>query len=43
VSVANPRWGGLFGYRGWFTVEERAVQANDVPRHVRPLREERRE
>ncbi|MDQ3823777.1 MAG: DUF4166 domain-containing protein [Actinomycetota bacterium] len=43
VSVANPRWGPLFGYRGWFTVEERAVRPEDVPRHVRPLREERRE
>ena len=43
VSVANPRWGQLFGYRGWFTVEERRVRPEDVPRHVRPFREERRE
>jgi Domain of unknown function (DUF4166) len=43
VSVTNPRWGPLFGYRGWFTVEERPVAPADVPRHVRPLREERRE
>jgi hypothetical protein len=43
VSVSNPRWGNLFGYRGWFTVEERKVSPTDIPRHVRPLREERRE
>ena len=43
VSVTNPRWGPLFGDRGWFTVEERRVPPEDVPRHVRPLREERRE
>jgi hypothetical protein len=43
VSVTNPRWGRLFGYRGWFTAEERGVRPEDVPRHVRPLREERRE
>jgi hypothetical protein len=43
VAVTNPRWGRLFGYRGWFTVDERRVGPDDVPRHVRPLREERRE
>jgi hypothetical protein len=43
VSVANPRWGRLFGYRGWFTVEERRVEPHEIPRHVRPLREESRE
>ena len=43
VTVTNPRWGPLFGYHGWFTVEERPVDANEIPRHVRPLREERRE
>jgi hypothetical protein len=41
VSVANPRFGPLFGYRGWFEVEER--RGSDVPDDVRPRREERRE
>jgi hypothetical protein len=43
VSVTNPRWGPLFGYRGWFAAEERRVRPDQIPRHVRPLREERRE
>jgi hypothetical protein len=43
VSVTNPRWGPLFGYRGWFTAEERPCAPEDVPLHVRPAREERRE
>ena len=43
VSVANPRWGRLFGYRGWFTVDWKQVRPDEIPRHVRPIREERRE
>ena len=43
VSVTNPRFGRLFGYRGWFEVEERQVPPGEIPGHVRPRREERRE
>jgi hypothetical protein len=43
VSVSNPRFGRLFGYRGWFEVEERPVADGMVPDQVRPRREERRE
>ena len=44
VAVTNPRWGPLFGYRGWFTVDWKDVRRpEEIPRHVRPLREERRE
>jgi hypothetical protein len=41
VDVRNPRWGRLFGYRGSFAVEERAVTA--IPPSLRPRREERRD
>jgi hypothetical protein len=43
VAVRNPRWGPLFGYRGSFDVEWRRTTAGEVPPHVRPRREERRE
>jgi hypothetical protein len=43
VSVSNPRFGRLFGYSGWFEVEERPVADGMVPDEVRPRREERRE
>jgi hypothetical protein len=43
VRVASARYGRLFGYRGWFEVEERRVGPGDIPPHVLPLREERRE
>jgi len=43
VSVANPRFGLLFGYRGWFEVEERPVPDRAVPADVPSRREERRE
>ena len=43
VSVSNRRLGPLFGYRGWFEVEEVACRPEDVPADVRPVREERRE
>ena len=41
VDVHNSRWGRLFGYRGSFDVEWRRV--DDVPEHIRPRRQERRE
>lgn len=41
VSVSNKAWGPLFGYRGWFQAE--MLSAQDVPGHLRPVREERRE
>ncbi len=43
VAVTNPRWGPLFGYRGWFEVQEKAVGPGEIPREVLPVREERRE
>ena len=43
VQVHNRIWGPLFGYRGSFDVEWRTLGAEAVPRHVLPLRQERRE
>jgi Domain of unknown function (DUF4166) len=43
VSVRNPFWGPLFGYRGWFTVEWKRCEAGELPSHVKPMREEFRE
>jgi hypothetical protein len=43
VRVSNDRWGPLFGYSGSFTVEWRPVAGNDIPEHILPRREERRE
>lgn len=43
VRVNNPVFGPLFGYRGSFDVEYISVQADDIPTHVKPHREERRE
>jgi hypothetical protein len=43
VDVRNRTWGRLFGYRGRFDVEWATVGAGGVPRHVLPLRQERRE
>jgi hypothetical protein len=43
VEVKNPFWGPLFGYKGWFTVEETKCSRNDIPRNLFPIREERRE
>lgn len=44
VDVRNRIWGRLFGYRGYFDVEMlNEVGPKDIPRHVRPIREERRE
>jgi hypothetical protein len=43
VDVRNRAWGRLFGYRGWFDVEWRPCDPEEVPPHVKPVREERRE
>jgi hypothetical protein len=43
VRVTNRTWGPLFGYRGWFTAEWPPCSRETIPRHVRPVREERRE
>jgi len=43
VDVHNPVWGKLFGYRGSFEAEFFPCETKNVPRHVRPVREERRE
>ena len=43
VRVVNHTWGPLFGYRGSFDAEFRRVALAEIPPHVKPLREERRE
>ncbi|MCI0363770.1 MAG: DUF4166 domain-containing protein [Phycisphaerales bacterium] len=43
VEVRNKTWGPLFGYRGSFDVEWKPCAPDQVPAHVKPLREERRE
>ena len=43
VNVANPTFGPLFGYRGSFTVNQRACTRDEIPLDVLPVREERRE
>lgn len=43
VEVRNPRFGRLFGYRGWFEIQEQPCAPEEVPADVRPVREERRE
>ena len=43
VEVTNRFWGKLFGYHGWFTIQERPCSSEEVPEDVKPLREERRE
>lgn len=42
VRVSNKFFGPLFGYRGSFDVEYIPVEG-DVPPHVKPVREERKE
>jgi Domain of unknown function (DUF4166) len=42
VDVSNRTWGPLFGYRGSFDIEWRRVDA-EVPSHILPARQERRE
>ncbi len=41
VSVTNPRWGKLFGYKGSFDVDY--LDVAEVPARVKPLREEVRD
>jgi hypothetical protein len=43
VAVHNRRWGPLFGYRGSFDVEWRALAPSAPPESILPIREERRE
>jgi len=43
VSVSNPVFGKLFGYRGRFTVTESPCAGGQIPRDVLPVREELRE
>lgn len=43
VDVRNSMWGRLFGYRGSFAAEFFRCELKDVPGHVMPVREERRE
>ena len=43
VDVRNKVWGPLFGYRGSFNVEWREHAAGEVPSHILPHRQERRE
>jgi hypothetical protein len=43
VRVSNPRWGPLFGYRGHFEVEWRALGAAELPAGIQPQRVEARE
>jgi hypothetical protein len=43
VQVNNKFFGPLFGYRGSFDVEYVPIAERDVPQHVKPVREERRE
>jgi Domain of unknown function (DUF4166) len=43
VRVANRTWGPLFGYKGHFDVEWRAVLSGEVPQILLPRRTESRE
>lgn len=43
VQVHNKIFGPLFGYRGSFDVEHTPIASNEIPLHVKPVREERRE
>jgi hypothetical protein len=43
VNVHNRVWGPLFGYRGSFVVDWLDMRERDVPRHVLPSRQERRD
>ena len=43
VDVRNKTWGRLFGYRGRFNVDWQTLGTAQVPAHVLPLRQERRE
>jgi hypothetical protein len=43
VDIRNRIWGRIFGYRGWFELEERRCSMSEIPAGVRPRREEVRE
>jgi hypothetical protein len=43
VNVQNRTWGPLFGYRGSFDVEWRKIASGEIPSHILPVRQERRE
>ncbi|WP_104109224.1 DUF4166 domain-containing protein [Arthrobacter sp. N199823] len=43
MQVRNPYFGFLFGYKGEFTCEFPAIGGDDVPVHLKPVREEIRE
>jgi hypothetical protein len=43
VNVTNKTWGPLFGYRGSFDVSWFRGDEAQPPKHVLPVREERRE
>ena len=43
VDVRNKTWGRLFGYRGRFSVDWVPVERGQVPPHILPMRQERRE
>ena len=43
VDVHNRLWGSLFGYRGRFDVEWRAITRETIPLHILPQRQEVRE
>jgi hypothetical protein len=43
VSVTNKVWGRLFGYRGSFQVDWRAIGPEEIPSDILPHRTERRE
>jgi hypothetical protein len=43
VDVSNRAFGRLFGYRGSFTVEQRACREDAIPHDVLPVRDEARE
>ena len=43
VDVRNKTWGRLFGYQGRFNVEWQALGTSQVPAHVLPLRQEKRD
>jgi hypothetical protein len=42
VAIRNRLLGGIFGYRGWFQGGVRACGKDEVPRDVKPVREEQR-
>lgn len=43
VSIANPFWGKILGYRGSFGLERIACRRDDIPDGTIPVRENRRE